>query len=235
MHNLETQQRSSEFDQLKLAFYKGRSQLFIFEDNGNVLQSCDSILNVAKGVNIFDSTPFLESIKSEINTLEVHQKSDYKRINTDFFGNGVIYDFLLKKVKWKNDIVNLLLIEDQHESNQYLIEMQQGRNDSMLHNEIIEEKSKIIEQNNRELASTLSALTRAQISKKALFITFLIVIVLVLLSEGLVDPAIETYTGSFWIAMLGKLFIALLIKPVDLIMEKILMRQAVRKLGKAKN
>lgn len=220
------------FDQLKLTFYKGRSQLFVFDNDGSVLQSCNSILVVEKGANIFDNTPFLESIKPEIQVLELQQGSEYKRISTDFFGNNVTYDFLLKKVEWEGEIANLLLIEDQHEANQYLIEIQQGRNDSMLHNEVIEEKNRIIEESNRELASTLSALTRAQISKKALFITFLIVIVLVLLSEGLVDPAIETYTGSFWLALLGKLFIALLIKPVDIIMEKVLLRQAIRRAKK---
>lgn len=235
MHNLETQQRSNEFDQLKLSLYKSKSQLLTFDDNGNVLESCNSIVAVNRGVNICEKIPFLESIKQEIISLNENEKCEYKRMNIDFFGKDAAYDCFFQRIKWGDKVINLLLIEDQHEANQYLIEMQQGRNDSMLLNEIIEEKSKIIEQKNMDLANTLTALTRAQISKKALFITFLIVIVLVLLSEGLVDPAIETYTGSFWLAMLGKLFIALLIKPVDLIMEKILMRQAVRRLKKEKS
>jgi len=223
------------FDQLKLSLYKDKSQLLTFDDNGNVLESCDSIVAVTKGVNICDNIPFLESVKHQIVSLNENEKSEYKRMNIDFFGKYAAFDCLFQRIKLDDKMVNLLLIEDQHEANEYLIEIQQGRNDSMIHNEIIEEKNRIIDQKNQELANTLSELMRVKISKKALFITYIILVILVLLSEGLVDPAIEKYTGSFWLAMLGKLLIALLIKPVDLMMEKILMRQAVRKLKKEKN
>ncbi len=222
-------------DQLKLSLYKDKSQLIVFDDDGVVLESCDSMVVVTKGVNICEHIPFLHSIRREIFDLLENENCEYKRMNIDFFGRHAAYDCFFQKIKWQDKTANLLLIEDQHEANKYLVKIQQGRNESMIYSETIEEENRVFAQKNKTLSNKLSALKQAHISKKALFITFIIVIMLVLLSEGLVDPVIEAQTGSFWLAMLGKLFIALLIKPVDFIVERILIRQAMRKMKKQKS
>jgi len=76
----------------------------------------------------------------------------------------------------------------------------------------------------------LREVARAKIGRKALLITFVLGIILFMLSEIVVDPFIETYfekSGTF--VLVDKLFIAIMLKPIEDTVQRSLFRTEVRK------
>lgn len=97
---------------------------------------------------------------------------------------------------------------------------------------------------NIELQDTIDELTKARIGKKAATITFGLAVVLFLISEGVLDPVIETIvakvlgsnhteSGLFkfanillWATIFGKLIMAILLKPLESFIENYLLKRA---------
>lgn len=88
-------------------------------------------------------------------------------------------------------------------------------------------------QKNEQLTRTIDLLTKARIENKAASIVLVLAIVLFLLSEGLIEPIIEANTDSHYIGLLLKGIIALLLRPLDMIVEKILMSRQLNRIAKA--
>ena len=86
-----------------------------------------------------------------------------------------------------------------------------------------------LEKKNLEIEKTLDMLTQAKIGKKALFFTLMIAIGLFILSEGVLEPMVETASNDAYIGFLFKGAIALLLKPIDIIIEGYLNRRLIRK------
>ena len=86
---------------------------------------------------------------------------------------------------------------------------------------------------NEQLTRTIDLLTRARIENKAASITLALAILLFLLSEGLIEPIIEANTDSAYIGLLFKGIIALLLRPLDMIVEKILLNRRIRQIESA--
>lgn len=98
-----------------------------------------------------------------------------------------------------------------------------------------------LELKNVELQETLDSLTKAKVGRKAATITLVIFIVLFLVAEGLIEPYIDTYVREHFtgLAVIGvqlgsKAVLALFLKPIESIVEKILMKQAETKLKEEK-
>ena len=83
--------------------------------------------------------------------------------------------------------------------------------------------------NNHVLQETINQLVRAKVGRKASTIVLLIAIILFLISEALLEPAVESYTNDIFVGLLLKGIIALSLKPIDILVEKSLMRQAIKK------
>ena len=83
---------------------------------------------------------------------------------------------------------------------------------------------------NTQLKETIDLLTKARIGQKASSIVLLLAIFLFLLSEGLIEPAIEANTDSTYVGLLLKGIIALLLRPLDIIVEKVLMNRRLRQI-----
>ncbi|HAA15490.1 MAG TPA: hypothetical protein DCE41_28820 [Cytophagales bacterium] len=82
--------------------------------------------------------------------------------------------------------------------------------------------------NNQILQDTIDQLLRARVSRRAGTIVLIIAILLFLVSEGILEPLIEKETGDFYVGLGVKLVIALLLRPIDFLTEKYLMRRALR-------
>lgn len=93
-----------------------------------------------------------------------------------------------------------------------------------------------LEEANIELQETLDALTKAKVGKKAASIVLVVFILIFILTEAFLEPLIDDYaTSNFkgeWAIQgfeLGsKAAIALLFRPVEAIVEKVMMKQAER-------
>jgi hypothetical protein len=81
--------------------------------------------------------------------------------------------------------------------------------------------------NNQLLQDTIDQLVKAKIGRKASSIVLLIAILLFILSEGVLEPRIEQNFGTDYIGFFFKLGIALLLKPIDIIVERFMMRRAL--------
>lgn len=95
---------------------------------------------------------------------------------------------------------------------------------------MIEEQKNDLEEKNKQLSTALREVARAKMGRKALLITFVLGIILFMLSEIVVDPFIESYfekSGTFVLG--GKLFIALMLKPIEDTVKRSLFRSEVKK------
>jgi hypothetical protein len=96
-----------------------------------------------------------------------------------------------------------------------------------------------VEEKNGELQKTIDALTKAKVGRKAATMTLGIAIALFLLGEGLLEPQIDKWiTGSSlakyqfenvnFIGLALKAAIAILIRPIEKLVEKRMMAKAMK-------
>lgn len=98
----------------------------------------------------------------------------------------------------------------------------------------INKSNEDLEQKNVELQDTLDSLTRARVGRKATTITLIIFIIVFLLAEWGVEPHIDRYVlanfKGYWtilsVQLGSKAILALLLKPIEMLVEKILLKQA---------
>ena len=84
-------------------------------------------------------------------------------------------------------------------------------------------------QKNIELQLTIDELTKARMSKKAATYTLLLAVLLFFISEGVLDPIVEAFTSIVWVTMAVKASLALLLKPIEGVIEKYLIKVAMKK------
>ncbi|GAB3336888.1 hypothetical protein GCM10027429_20720 [Marivirga atlantica] len=82
--------------------------------------------------------------------------------------------------------------------------------------------------NNQLLQDTIDQLVKAKVGRKASSIVLLIAIILFVISEGLLEPIVEQKFGNEQVGFIFKLGIAILLKPIDVIVERYMMRQALK-------
>jgi hypothetical protein len=88
-----------------------------------------------------------------------------------------------------------------------------------------------LELKNTQLQETIDELTKARASKKATTIVLFMAVILFLFSEGLIDPIIDDYTSSLFIGLSIKGLIALLIKPIEYLIENFILKTAVKNIS----
>lgn len=93
-------------------------------------------------------------------------------------------------------------------------------------NEKLNKFNEELNKKNIELENTIDALTKARVSRKATTIVFIVAIILFVLTEALIEPEIESVVNNDWIGLLLKFFVAALIKPGEMLLEKSLLKRA---------
>ena len=129
------------------------------------------------------------------------------------------YDKLLKETKVLTSVSDRLHYK-LNDANQVL----QKQKDEI--GEINEE----LKTNNQVLQDTINELIKARIGQKASSIVLLIAVLLFIVSEVMLEPIIEQNTNSEYVGLLLKGVIALLLKPIDLLVEWLLMRKTLNKM-----
>jgi len=88
---------------------------------------------------------------------------------------------------------------------------------------------------NEELQRTIDDLLKARMGKKATYIVLIFAIALFIITEAFVEPQIESYASlhfarnAMLISLLFKGFIAILIKPLETLIERALVKRARRR------
>ncbi len=97
-------------------------------------------------------------------------------------------------------------------------------------NQELQASSEEIQHKNDQLQNTINELTKAKVSKKATTIVLMAAILLFLVSEVFLEPIVDTYfQQEFVINIAIKGSIALLLKPIDYLVEWYLLRDAMHK------
>lgn len=96
-------------------------------------------------------------------------------------------------------------------------------------NEQLEVLNLELNDTNAELKETIDALTAARIGKKAATIVIIIAVILFMLSSVFIEPEIDKFVDNYWIAVGLKLVVALMLNPIQSVVEKSMLRQARKK------
>lgn len=96
-------------------------------------------------------------------------------------------------------------------------------------NEQLEVLNLELNDTNAELKETIDALTAARIGKKAATIVIIIAVILFMFSSVFIEPEIDKFVDNYWIAVALKLVVALLLNPIQSLVEKSMLRQARKK------
>lgn len=129
------------FDSLKLDYLGHRIQVIFFDRNGAILHSCNTIESFDEGSNIYNQIIFLESIQEQLIVLKEPDQLNFHCIN-DIFGNGGTYDFGFE-IHTEGDQTGILWsVCDFSFQYQQLINLQQSRNDNVIHKERLSQLNK---------------------------------------------------------------------------------------------
>ncbi len=102
-------------------------------------------------------------------------------------------------------------------------------------NEMLEKTNEDLHDKNIQLIETIDALTEAKIGRKAATIVMILAIVLFIVSEAVIEPAIEREIDNWWIGLGLKFVVAILIKPGEDFINKYMLKKARKKqLGEQK-
>ncbi len=85
--------------------------------------------------------------------------------------------------------------------------------------------------NNQVLQDTVDMLMKAKVGQRASSIVLLIAIILFVVSEVYIEPVIEENTDGEYVGLLLKGMIALLLKPIDILVERLLMKRAIKSIN----
>ena len=116
------------FDNLKLEHIGHTIQIVIFNREGDLIDTCNSIIKFDPGTNLFEHVVFLESIKSELQNLTIENQLDYHCISNPF-GNDYAYDFSFELDKEAQIIWYLSNYTSQYNQ---VRDIQQSRNDGAI-------------------------------------------------------------------------------------------------------
>ena len=95
-----------------------------------------------------------------------------------------------------------------------------------LQNKLNNANEQILEQNER-LKQTIFLLKEARAGRKATTIVLLLAVVLFLISEAFIEPSIELVVNDWYVGLLLKGIIALLLKPIESLVEKYLFKKSL--------
>ncbi len=148
-------------DQIRLDFLKHDHQFIMMNAEGIILESCNSLVNFSDlyQTSIYDSIPFLESFRDQIENLKEGENVEYECINMSLLERQNVYDF---SFSIKKDLV-VLRIMDGEKKYAHLKNLQQERNQSIITKEIREKetrmKSRFLANMSHEIRTPLNIVT----------------------------------------------------------------------------
>ena len=127
--------------ELKSSYLDNRSQFIIFNADHRVVESCDSLFTVSRETEVFGSNPFLESIEDTFFNLNPGEDIEYPCIGNEFFGVSGYFDLVFKCITPDRF---LWITVDLTEFYNYIIPIQQQRNELDIQGEFLEIRQKAI-------------------------------------------------------------------------------------------
>ncbi len=137
------------------------------------------------------------------------------------------YEMLLEDTKVLTNISDRL----QNRLNMAHDNLNDANDELKASHEQIEKQNTLLVETNDILQQTVDELTKARISRRAATLVIFIAIILFFLSEVIIEPVIDSFFKKQLLgALILKGSIALLLRPLDTLMEGYLLRNALKKL-----
>jgi membrane-associated HD superfamily phosphohydrolase len=95
-------------------------------------------------------------------------------------------------------------------------------------NDEISAQKIVVEEKNSLLSKTIDELAMVKRSRKSWIFSISTAIVLVLLTEIFLDPFIEEHSYNEFLSLAAKVLIALLLKPMETVYERVLYKKALK-------
>lgn len=138
---------------------------------------------------------------------------------------------LARALSANGDYENAAGLYEQFNSMVKVTRSEQEKKIFKLMNEQIERQRKMIAEKHEQLTATFEEVKRLKINRKSIYFSWMTVILLVLVSEVILDPLIEHLAYDNLLSLAVKVLIACLFKPIDGIYESILWNRAIKKVA----
>lgn len=141
------------------------SQVVIFYTNGEVFDTCDTLLTIDRKTSIFDQFDFLKSIEELFPGLPVGEKLVFDAVEWNQQTSGL---YALEFEKVDDTRVHWIILDNTKEQEQ-IIKVQQARNESAINEEFLEIQRKYLEMEKSLLDYKNQELNRVQKFKAQFF------------------------------------------------------------------
>ncbi len=141
------------------------SQVVIFSTNGEVLDTCDTLIKIDRKISVFDQFDFLKSIEELFPGLPVGEKLVFDAVEWNEQTKG-LYALEFEKV---DDLRIQWIILDNTKEQEQVTKVQQSRNESAINEEFLEIQRKYLEMEKSLLDYKNQELNRVQKFKAQFF------------------------------------------------------------------
>lgn len=155
----------SNLDRIKLNMISAVTQVVIFYTNGDVLESCDTLVKVDAKNSIFSQFDFLKSIEEVFPSLPEGEKLDFDMVEWNEQRSGL---FSLSFVRLDSTKIQWVIF-DKTKEQENIGKVQQARNDSAINEEFLEIQRKYLEMEKALLDFKNEELQRDQKFKEQFF------------------------------------------------------------------
>lgn len=156
---------SSRIDRIKLQELGSKCQVVLFDAEGKVLESCDTILSIRKDETLFDQFIFLLSIQEVIQTMEPGQPLNFQLVEWSEQKEALL-GITFRKL---DDITFQWFITDKSDERDQILSVQQSRNNASINEELLEIRQKYLESEKKLLTYKNEELLRIQKFKERFF------------------------------------------------------------------
>lgn len=156
---------SWDLQQIKLSLIATKSQVTLFDVQGHILESCDTLLKTDKAVPLFDQFDFFGSLKDVIPQLPVGEKIEYPIMEWHEQLKALFY---IELERLDANIIKWIIVDQTHEKGGLQV-IQQARNNATINEELLEMQRRYLEMEKQLLDYKNEELKRVQQFKSQFF------------------------------------------------------------------
>lgn len=144
-------------EQAKLDFLKKNHQFILVDMEGNVLESCNSLVDITPLINkpLEYGIPFLSSHVRTVKDINFGELSEIDCVNFSFLDRKGTYDIRISKMEVDDTERILIVVEDRTPHYESILKIQQHKNELTLDKELILMQTEIISKRNEDIKNLI--------------------------------------------------------------------------------
>jgi len=132
---------SSQLDKIKLDLISNNCQVAIFNTNGSLLESCNTLFTIDAKRSVYEQFDFLKSLEELIPTLPLREKLAFGAVEWEEQVQG----FFAISLERKDENTLQWVIQDNSHLKNDTLNIQQERNDATINEEVLTIQRKYLE------------------------------------------------------------------------------------------